>query len=80
MNVSRTSVQGLTVNKLRDAILTGHFKPGELVKVMHRFPAPPAPYIMFTVATSLTACTNTPSRWGSTLAIISAPSVEGVMG
>ena len=55
-------------------------KPGELVKVMQRFPAPPAPYIMFTVATSLTAWTKIPSSSGSTLAISSAPSVDGVMG
>ena len=55
-------------------------KPGELVKVMHRLPAPPAPYIMLTVATSLTAWTNTPSSDGCTFAIISAPSVDGVIG
>ncbi len=55
-------------------------KPGELVNVMQRMPAPPAPYIMLTVATSLTACTNTPPRLGCTLAISSAPSVDGVIG
>ena len=43
--------------------------PGELVKVMHRFPAPPAPYIMLTVVTSLTAWTKMPSSFGCTLAI-----------
>ncbi len=47
---------------------------------MHRFPAPPAPYIMLTVAISLTAWTNTPSSAGCTFAIISAPSVDGVIG
>ncbi len=43
-------------------------------------PAPPQPYIMLTVATSLTACTNTPSSCGSSWAMSSAPSVEGVIG
>ena len=47
---------------------------------MERRPAPPQPYIMLTVATSLTACTKTPSSFGSSFAISSAPSVEGVIG
>jgi len=47
---------------------------------MHRFPAPPDPYIMLTVATSLTAWMNTPLSSGRTLAISSAPSVDGVIG
>ena len=34
---------------------------------MQRSPAPPQPYIMLTVATSLTACTNTPSSSGQQL-------------
>ncbi len=34
---------------------------------MQRFPAPPAPYIMLTVATSLTAWTKTPSSCGQHL-------------
>ncbi len=55
-------------------------KPGDEVKVMARRPAPPQPYIMLTVATSLTACTKAPSSWGSSFAISSAPSVEGVIG
>ena len=55
-------------------------KPGEEVKVIARSPAPPQPYIMLTVATSLTACTKTPSSCGSSFAISSAPSVDGVMG
>ncbi len=55
-------------------------KPGEEVKVMQRSPAPPQPYIMLTVATSLTAWTKTPSSSGSSFAISSAPSVEGVIG
>ena len=55
-------------------------KPGDEVKVMARRPAPPQPYIMLTVATSLTACTKTPSSFGSSWAMSSAPSVEGVIG
>ncbi len=55
-------------------------KPGEEVKVMQRIPAPPHPYIMFTVATSLTAWRKTPSSCGSNLASSSAPSVDGVIG
>ncbi len=47
---------------------------------MQGSPAPPVPYIMLTVATSLTAWKNTPSMRGWTLAMSSAPSVEGVMG
>jgi len=55
-------------------------KPGEEVKVMVRRPAPPQPYIMFTAATSLAACTKVPPRAGRSFAMSSAPSVEGVMG
>ncbi len=55
-------------------------KPGDEVKVIDRSPAPPQPYIMLTVATSLTACTKTPSSWGRSFAISSAPSVDGVIG
>ena len=55
-------------------------KPGDDVKVMQGSPAPPQPYIMLTVATSLTAWRKTPSSFGRTFAISSAPSVEGVMG
>ena len=43
-------------------------------------PAPPQPYIMLTVATSLTACRKTPSSFGRSFAMSSAPSVEGVIG
>ncbi len=43
-------------------------------------PAPPVPYMWFTVATSETAWRKTPFSLGSSLAISSAPSVEGVMG
>jgi len=49
------------------------------VKVMQRFPAPPAPYIMLTVATSLTAWTKTPLSSGSTFASAQRL-VEGVIG
>ena len=49
--------------EIRDAL--GYLKvlvnPGDDVKVIARSPAPPQPYIMLTVATSLTACTKTPS-------------------
>ena len=55
-------------------------KPGEEVKVIARRPAPPQPYIMLTVATSLTAWTKTPSSCGSSFAMSSAPSVDGVIG
>ena len=55
-------------------------KPGEDVNVIAGSPAPPQPYIMLTVATSLTACTKTPSSCGSSFAISSAPSVDGVIG
>jgi len=54
--------------------------PGEEVKVMVRSPAAPQPYMKLMVATSLTAWTKKPSRVGSSRAISSAPSVEGVMG
>jgi hypothetical protein len=43
-------------------------------------PAPPQPYIMLMVATSLTAWTKWPWSSGSSRAISSAPSVDGVMG
>ena len=55
-------------------------KPGEEVKVSEGSPAAPQPYIRFTAATSLTACRKTPSSFGKSLAISSAPSVEGVIG
>ena len=56
-------------------------KPGDDVKVIAaQRPRPPQPYIMLTVATSLTACTKTPSSCGSSFAISSAPSVDGVIG
>ena len=45
-----------------------------------RRPAAPQPYIMLTVATSLTACTKIPPSEGRSLAMSSAPSVEGVIG
>ena len=54
--------------------------PGEAVKVMQGSPAPPVPYIMLTVATSLTAWKKTPSMRGWSFAMSSAPSVDGVMG
>ena len=41
---------------------------------------PPAPYIMLTAATSLTAWTKAPLSLGRILAMSSAPSVLGVMG
>ncbi len=47
---------------------------------MHGSPAPPQPYIMLTVATSLTAWRKTPSSRGWSFAMSSAPSVEGVIG
>ena len=47
---------------------------------MQGSPAPPAPYIMLTAATSLTAWTNDPFSLGRIFAISSAPSVLGVMG
>ena len=55
-------------------------KPGDDVNVMQGRPAPPQPYIMLTVATSLTAWRKTPSSFGRSFAISSAPSVEGVIG
>ena len=47
---------------------------------MQGLPAPPQPYMWFTVATSETAWRKVPSSLGSSFAISSAPSVEGVMG
>ena len=55
-------------------------KPGDEVNVIERWPALAAPYMWLTVATSLTACRNTPCSFGISDAISSAPSVEGVMG
>src|ERR1035438_91020 len=52
-------------------------KPGLLVNVIAGTPAPPAPYIMLTAATSLTAWTNQPPSFGSILAISSAPAGGG---
>ena len=75
-----TNTAGTSAPTMYEIPSSIRLKPGELVKVMQRFPAPPAPYIMLTVATSLTAWTKTPSSSGSTLAISSAPSVEGVIG
>ena len=59
---------------------TMRLKPGDEVNVIARRPAAPQPYIMLTAATSLTACRKEPPSMGSSFAMSSAPSVEGVIG
>ena len=54
--------------------------PGDEVNVIERSPAAPVPYMWLTVATSLTAWRKTPCSFGSSAAISSAPSVDGVIG
>ena len=75
-----TKTPGTSAPTMYETPSSMRLNPGDEVKVVARRPAPPHPYIMLTVATSLTACTKTPSSFGSSWAMSSAPSVEGVMG
>ena len=78
--ITLTNTAGTSAPIMYEIPSSIRLKPGDEVNVMDRRPAPPHPYIMFTVATSLTACTKTPSSSGRIFAISSAPSVEGVIG
>jgi hypothetical protein len=78
--ITSTTTPGSSAPIMYDRPSSMRLKPGDEVKVKEGRPAAPAPYITLIAVTSLTAWTKTPSRRGSSFAISSAPSVEGVIG